>query len=63
MKFKVTSTNWALTEKEGIRVINTLDELLNMCDEEMQDSECSGLILSHEANGTWEIEIYNDYRE
>lgn len=64
MKFKVTSTNWELTEKEGIRELNTLDELLDMCDEEMQtDSECCGLIIAREGDGTWSIEIYNDYRE
>lgn len=63
-KFNVISTNWELSEKEGIREINTLEELLNMCDEEIQeDSECRGLIISTNVDGTWSIEIYNDYRE
>ena len=72
MKFKVTASS-GTPQGNGTVEINSLEELLDMCEKEQteikppneyfRDETAYGLVIRKEHDGEWSIEIYDSYRE
>ena len=73
MKFLVNRTSDWKWKEAYEKEIDTLEELLDFCDKEQNmdygrslfsdGGTPYGLILRHEDDGTWSLEIYDYYRE
>ena len=73
MKFTVFRTSDWRSKEAYEKEIDTLEELLAFCDTEQNTdygksifSDAGlpiGLVLRHESNGDWTLEIYDYYRE